>query len=56
MHRVDNPAKIIEMLEENYVQTELIFSDRAEMVEYLKNNPEKRLLLRGEGSGIRAQS
>src|SRR6201996_7960886 len=56
MRRVENPAKIIEMLEENYVETELVFSDRAEMVEYLKNNPEKRLLLRGDSAGIKAHS
>lgn len=44
MRRVENPAKIIEMIEENYVRTELVFHNRVEMEEYLRNNPEKRLL------------
>ena len=56
IRRVDNPAKIIEMIDESFVRTELQFSDYSEMEEYLRNNPEKRLLLRGEKVGLQGQS
>ncbi len=54
MKRVDNPQAILDIVDKSLVNEELIFKNTNELHEYLKKNPDKRLLLKEREGQIRA--
>lgn len=44
MKRVENPKAILDLIDSNMIHDQLTFKNTSELHEYLRKNPDKRLL------------